>query len=72
MKKQLTLNIEESKLTDFLSFIETLDYVSISNEEENIPVWQQDEVVRRIDLIERSEMKTDKWSDVKNQIFKTE
>lgn len=72
MKKQLTLNIEESKLTDFLSFIETLDYVSISNEEENIPAWQQAEVVRRIDLIERGEMKTGKWSDVKNQIFKTE
>ncbi len=72
MKKQLTLNIEESKLTDFLSFIETLDYVSISNEEENIPSWQQAEVVRRIDLIERGEMKTDKWCYVKNQIFKTE
>ncbi|HUH72822.1 MAG TPA: addiction module protein [Chitinophagales bacterium] len=67
--KQLTLNIDENKFNTFLSFIKTLDYVSISNEEE-IPSWQQDEVNRRIQLIESGEMKMHKWSDVKNEIFK--
>lgn len=68
--KQLTLNIEEKKINTFLSFIKTLDYVSISNDEEEFRFWQQDEVNRRIQLIESGEMKMHKWSDVKNEIFK--
>lgn len=31
--KKLVLNIEESKFKAFLSFIKTLDYVSVSKEE---------------------------------------
>lgn len=67
--KKLILNIEESKFNAFVSFIRTLDYVSVSNEKEDIPSWQQEEVNRRIQLIESGEMNVSKWSDVKKQIF---
>lgn len=68
--KQLILNIDESKFSTFLSFIKTLDYVSISNEKEDIPGWQQEEVNRRIQLIESGQMEMNKWSEVKKSIFK--
>lgn len=67
--KQLILNIDDNKFNTFLSFIKTLDYVSISNDDKDIPEWQQEEVSRRIQLIESGEIKVEKWSDVKEQIF---
>lgn len=67
--KHLILHIEESKYKAFLSFIQTLDYVSISTEDE-IPQWQQDEVNRRLKLVEKGEMKTRNWEEAKQDIFK--
>ena len=67
--KQLILDIEESKFKTFLSFIKTLDYVSVS-EEEAIPQWQQEEVNRRLQLIEEGDMKTRSWDEAKKDIFK--
>ena len=66
--KQIVLNIEESKLKAFLDFIKTLDYVSVSKGEA-IPAWQQDEVNRRIQLVEKGEMKTRNWEEAKKDIF---
>lgn len=66
---KITLDIQDSRFDTFLTFIKTLDYVSI-NEEEIIPQWQQDEVNRRLQLIEKSEMKTRSWNDAKKDIFK--
>lgn len=51
--KQLILNIEEDKFRAFLSFIKTLDYVSVSKGDQIIPEWQQEEVSRRIKLLEK-------------------
>lgn len=68
--KQLILNIDDNKFNTFLSFIKTLDYVSISNDGKDIPEWQQEEVSRRSQLIESGEVKVEKWSDVKEQIFR--
>lgn len=67
--KQIILNIEESKFKAFLSFIKTLDYVSVCNEEA-IPAWQQQEVNSRLQLIEKGEMKTRSWDEAKKDIFK--
>lgn len=67
--KQITLNIEESKFKAFFSFIKTLDYVSISDEEA-IAEWQQEEVNKRVQLIEKGEMKTRSWEKAKEDIFK--
>ena len=67
--KQLILNIEENKFNAFLTFIKTLEYVSIS-EEENIPQSQKDEVNNRLHLIEKGEMKTRNWEEAQKDIFK--
>lgn len=66
---KITLDIQDSRFDTFLSFIKTLDYVSI-NQEGTIPQWQQDEVNRRLQLIDKGEMKTRSWNEAKNDIFK--
>jgi hypothetical protein len=67
--KQITLNIDETKFKAFLSFIKTLDYVSVSDEI-NIPLEQQQEVQRRLELVQEGKMKTRSWSEAKQDIFK--
>jgi hypothetical protein len=66
---KITLDIQDSRFDTFLSFIKTLDYVSI-NQEDAIPQWQQDEVNRRLQLIDKGEMKTRSWNEAKKDIFK--
>tara|TARA_B100000809_G_C14796087_1_gene408502 strand:+ start:21 stop:236 length:216 start_codon:yes stop_codon:yes gene_type:complete len=44
---KVTLDIKENRLSTFLAFIKTLDYVSISKED-SIPQWQKDEVNQRL------------------------
>jgi hypothetical protein len=67
--KQITLNIDETKFKTFLSFIKTLDYVSVSDEI-NIPLEQQQEVQRRLELVKEGKMKTRSWSEAKQDVFK--
>ena len=67
--KQIVLNIEDSKYKAFFSFIKTLDYVSVSSEGA-IPVWQQEEVSKRLKLIENGQMKTRSWDEAQKEIFK--
>lgn len=67
--KQITLNIDESKFKAFLSFIKTLDYVSVSDEID-IPLVQQQEAERRLKLVQEGKMKTRSWSEAKQDIFK--
>jgi hypothetical protein len=66
--KQLTLNIPDSKFDAFLDLIKTLEYVSV--EEQPITQAQQDEVNKRLNLIERGEMKTRNWQDAHDAIFR--
>jgi hypothetical protein len=49
---KITLDIQENRLSTFLAFIKTLDYVSISKED-NIPQWQKDEVNQRLKDLEK-------------------
>ena len=67
--KQITLNIDETKFKAFISFIKTLDYVSVSDEID-IPIEQQQEVERRLKLVEEGKMKTRSWNQAKQDIFK--
>lgn len=67
--KQITLNIDESKFKAFLSFIKTIDYVSVSDELD-IPLEQQQEAERRLKLLEEGKMKTRSWNQAKQDIFK--
>ncbi|MCF6298206.1 MAG: addiction module protein [Flavobacteriaceae bacterium] len=66
---KITLDIQESRFNTFLAFIKTLDYVSVKKESA-IPQWQQEEVNRRLQLIEKGEMKTRSWNEAKADIFK--
>jgi hypothetical protein len=67
--KRLILNIEESKYQAFLSFIKTLDYVSVSKDYA-IPGWQQEEVNRRMELIAKGEMNVRSWDEARADVFK--
>lgn len=66
---KITLDIQDRQFDTFLSFIKTLDYVSI-HKDDAIPQWQQDEVNKRLQLIEKGEMKTRSWNEAKKDIFK--
>lgn len=67
---KITLDIQDNRFNTFLDFIKTLDYVSIKKEEDTIPQWQQDEVNKRLDLINTGEMKTRSWDEAKKDVFK--
>lgn len=68
--KQITLNIDESKFKAFLNLIQKLDYVSVSDEiEVDISIEQQQEVLRRLKLVEEGRMKTRSWEEAKQEIF---
>jgi hypothetical protein len=66
---KITLDIKDSRFNTFLAFIKTLDYVSV-NEEEEIPLWQEEEVNKRLDLIAKGDMNTRSWNEAKKDIFK--
>jgi hypothetical protein len=54
---KITLDIQDKSLNKFLELIGSLEYVSVSKEQE-IPQAQMDEVNRRLELIAKGEMKT--------------
>lgn len=66
---KITLDIQDSRFDTFMSFIKTLDYVSITKEDV-IPKWQQDEVNKRLELVNSGEMKTRRWNEAQKDIFK--
>jgi hypothetical protein len=67
--KQITLNIDESKFKAFLSFVKTIDYVSVSDEID-LSLEHQQEAQRRLKLIQEGKMKTRSWEEAKQDIFK--
>lgn len=66
---KITLDIQEQKLDDFLAYINTLDYVSIT-ETDAIPQTQEEEVEQRMQDIQSGQMKVRNWQDAQNDIFK--
>jgi hypothetical protein len=67
--RQLILQIEDSKFKAFLTYVKTLDYVSI-DEVQDLPQWQQEEVGRRLELIDAGKMNTRSWDEASKDIFK--
>jgi hypothetical protein len=67
---KITLEIQDERFKTFMEFIQTLDYVSVKIDEELLPKWQEEEVNRRLELIESGEMKTRDWEVAKKDIFK--
>ncbi|MCF6361425.1 MAG: addiction module protein [Cyclobacteriaceae bacterium] len=64
---EITLDIQDNRFNTFLDFIKTLDYVSVRKE--SISQWQQDEVNRRLALVDSGKMETRDWEDIKDGIF---
>ena len=67
---EITLEIQDNRFNAFLNLIKTLDYVSIKKQDDTIPQWQQDEVNKRLALVNSGEMKTRSWDEAKEDIFK--
>lgn len=67
--KQITLDIEENQFDTFMAFLKTLNYVSIADELE-LPVAQTQELDRRLELLEKGQMKTRSWKEAQKDIFK--
>ncbi len=67
--RPLLLHIEDSKYKAFLSYVRTLDYVSV-DEGDDIPQWQQDEVARRLELIELGKMTARSWDEASKDVFR--
>lgn len=66
--RPLLLHIEDSKYKAFLSYVRTLDHVSV-DEGDDIPQWQQEEVARRLELIESGKMTARSWDEASKDIF---
>ncbi|MBU2914371.1 addiction module protein [Reichenbachiella agariperforans] len=66
---KITLDIQDNRFDTFMDLIQTLDYVSI-NEEKSVPEWQQQEVSKRLELVNSGEMKTRSWDSAKKDLFK--
>ncbi len=66
---RLILNIEDNQFQAFLSYLRTLDYVSI-DERSDVPQWQQDEVARRLALIDSGKMGVRGWDEAEKDIFR--
>jgi len=49
--------------------MKTFNSISTSKEEE-IPLWQQEEVKERLELVDKGEMKTRSWDEAEKDIFK--
>ncbi len=67
--KRIKIEVEDSKYEALMSFLETIDYISVS-EIESIPQWQKDEVSRREQLIDSGNMSIRKWEEAQKDIFK--
>ena len=67
MKKTITLQIDDQKFDAFRSFIETLDYVSVIDDD--LPEWQKEEIDKRLKLLDSGKMSTRSWKEAKKDIF---
>jgi hypothetical protein len=66
--KQITLSVEDNKYKAFLNLIQTLEYVSITDET-SIPASQQQEVENRLKLLQTTEMTSRSWEEAKLDVF---
>jgi len=67
--KEITLKVPDTKLSFFMELVDQLG-LEIKDDEINIPVEQQQETQRRLELVKEDKMKTRSWSEAKQDIFK--
>ena len=65
---QVILNIEDDKLNAFITFIKTLNYVSVAKSDD-IPQWQKDEVNKSIKEIDNSTIIHEDWEVTRKRLF---
>ncbi|MEX1192124.1 MAG: addiction module protein [Brumimicrobium sp.] len=66
--KEITLKVPDAKLRFFLELIQQLG-IEVKDEID-IPLEQQEEVERRLKLVEQGKMKTRSWNEAKQDVFK--
>lgn len=67
---KVILEIEDEKLDDFISLIQSIGYAHFTEEME-IPVWQQNEVLKRLIDLEKGITSKRNWDTAKLEIFKS-
>jgi hypothetical protein len=65
---QVILDIEDDKLNAFITFIKTLNYVSVAKSDD-IPQWQKDEVNKSIKEIDNSTIIYEDWEVTRKRLF---
>lgn len=66
--RQLTINVPDDKIDFFIELFENLGITT--TEDFDVPKWQVNEVQRRMDLMEKGEIKSRSWDEAKKDIFK--
>jgi|AntRauTorckE6833_2_1112554.scaffolds.fasta_scaffold60429_2 nitrate reductase NapAB chaperone NapD len=68
--KKLIVQVEDSKVDTLMEFLNTLDYVSVSqSESEAFESEKEEEIKNRLTMIESGSMKVRSWEDAKKDIF---
>ena len=65
---KITLDVKDNRLKTFKDFIDMLDYISVN--QEDILFCKQNEVGKRLDFINKGDMKTRSWNGAKKEIIK--
>lgn len=68
LMRQLTINVPDDKIDFFIELFENLGITT--TEDFDVPKWQVNEVQRRMDLMEKGEIKSRSWDKAKKDIFK--
>ncbi|SMD43179.1 Putative addiction module component [Aquiflexum balticum DSM 16537] len=66
---KVVLEIDDDKLGDFFSLIQSIEYANIKEPSE-IPSWQKSEILKRISELESGKIKKRSWDSAKVEIFK--
>jgi len=64
---QILLQIEKESLLLKIQKLFREENVLVTD---NIPAWQIEETTKRLEALKNGTLKTKKWDDVKNEIFK--
>ncbi len=54
IEMKITLKIEESKIELFMRLIKGLEFVELVKDESDIPLWQQEEIDKRLKDLEQN------------------
>ncbi|MCT4582168.1 MAG: hypothetical protein N4A35_12220 [Flavobacteriales bacterium] len=65
---KITLNVKDHRVSDFLNFIESLDFVEMHKETTSLSKTQKITLDKRIDNHKNQISKSYSWEEAKNQI----